>query len=133
MPDLINPEEKNKLEEEQQMLEGEKMAADFVAHHPEWVETPKMEVLSSPEIVELESMISEFESKHSIEELLSITDLTPEEALTHPIREPARLDLITITEKLKYMATVNNELKAYVKKLSQAVGIINKGKVDHTR
>lgn len=130
MPDLTGPEDKS---EGQQIEEGKDMSADFVERHPELVETPKEEVSSSPEIVELEGMISDFESKHSVEELFAISDLAPEDAPNHPTREPARLDLVKITEKLKYMATENKELKVRVKSLSQAVGIINRGKVDHTR
>lgn len=134
MPEPIkNPEDENKTQEEREMLGWEEFAADFVARHPEWVETPKTEAITSPEIVELEAMILDFESKHSIEELLAISELTPEDAPSHPIREIARLDLIKITEKLKYMDTENEEVKTRIKKLSQSVGIINKGKVDHTR
>ena len=69
---------------------------------------------------------------------MSITDLTPTEAPFHPVREPARIDLIPIVSTLKDLKETTNistlryeELQWEYKTLSQAVGIINNNKVLH--
>ena len=95
---------------------------------------------AGPEIAEFEEMLAEFEATHSLSELHSITELNPENAPIHPIREPARLDLIPIVTKLNMLKTETNispekhdELKAKYRILSNAVRMINNGKVDHNR
>lgn len=125
-------------EELKQQQELADLLADYLIRHP------NLEPLS-PELAEkvreeFDSLISLFESKHSIEELHSITDLTPKEALNHPIREPARVDLIEIEARLSKLKPTYGEgskeyqfIKEQYKRLSRAVGTINNNKVDHTR
>ena len=125
-------------EELKQQQELADLLADYLIRHP------NLEPLS-PELAEkvreeFDSLISLFESKHSIEELHSITDLTPKEALNHPIREPARVDLIEIEARLSKLKPTYGEgskeyqfIKEQYKRLSRAVGIINNNKVDHTK
>ncbi len=93
-----------------------------------------------PEIAELEEMLTAFESAHSLAELLLVTDLTPQEAPNHPIREPARKALIPIVSKFNKLKKETNispekheELRAKYMILSRAVGIINNNTVDHNR
>lgn len=93
------------------------------------------------EIMEFKDMITVFEATYSIEELNAITDLTPEDAPNHPIREPARLACNQIFAKLNVLAKETNitaekydDLKKRWNVLSNAVGIIiNDVKVDHNR
>lgn len=95
---------------------------------------------AGPEIAEFEEMLVSFELAHPLAELHSIVELTPQEAPSHPIREPARLALDPIVAKLNILKIETNinkaryeELKAKYKRLSNAVGFINNGKVDHNR
>jgi hypothetical protein len=93
------------------------------------------------DVVGFKELIAAFKDKHSLEELLDITELTPAEAPFHPVREPARLDLIPIVQALKTMweeTTINmygkdlyRELEAEYRILSRAVGMINNNKVRH--
>jgi hypothetical protein len=90
------------------------------------------------EMREMADMILEFEEEYPLAELLLITDLTPDEATNHPLREPAKLALIPIVEalnKLKNETDITkekyDELEASYRSLSKAVGFINKGKVVH--
>ena len=112
-----------------------------------WIKThPVVEIPLSergedgPEIAEFEEMIASFEATHSLSELHSITELASEDAPNHLIREPARLGLIPIVAKLNILKAESNisperhdELKARYKILSNAVGILNNGEVDHNR
>lgn len=93
-----------------------------------------------PEIEELEWLIDLFEEIYSLDELNSIADLTVEEASKHPVRAPARKDLIPIDILLKTLERETNiapkkyeELKKRYANISRAVGIINKNKVEHNR
>lgn len=94
----------------------------------------------TPEINQLENVFVDFESKFSLEELHKITEITFEESRNHPLREPARVALFPMTAILKILkeeTTISPEqleaLKLKYKKLSQAVGIMNKNIIDHTR
>jgi hypothetical protein len=98
------------------------------------------EVEIEPEIAEFENLLKEFENRHSLSELNAITELKRTDAPTHPIREPARKDLIPILDALNALEHIpavtkerHNELKAKYMALSKAVGIIEwtSGKVRH--
>lgn len=94
---------------------------------------------SETEIAELETMLEAFEAKHSLEELSLLTGFkTNEEARAHPVREPARLDLIPITEKINVLKNETNiskeqydELNKVYQKLYNAVGTIQHGIFTH--
>lgn len=125
---------------EQQEREDAEQLADYLARHPEPVISKENLRKAEPEIVEFEAMITLFESMHSLEELHSIIDLTPTEALKHPIREPAKVALIPIVALLNTLRKETDispekikELKEKYMCLSRAVGMINKNKVDHER
>jgi len=125
--------------EQQEREDAEHLVAHFVIH-PEQLTTPATLREAGPEIVEFEAMITLFESMHHLEELNSITNLTPVEAPKHPTREPARLALIPIVATLNALKKETNispekleEVKAKYMRLSRAVGIINNNKVDHNR
>jgi len=130
-----------KIINEQQKSQGENEQYDqWRKDHPEIVMAPEDLRECEPEIAELEEMFTEFESEHSLEELLLIANLTPQEAPKHPIREPARKALILIVAKLKMLGKETNissekhgELRAKYMQLSRAVGIINNNKIDHNR
>ena len=101
--------------------------------------TPPAELRESgPEIVEFEGMVLLFETTHPIEALRLITDLTSDEAPNHPIREPARIAVGLISQKLTVLRTQTDispvryrELEKKYQRLSLAVGVINNNKVDH--
>ena len=126
--------------EEQERQDQEAQYAQWMKDHPE-IKIPEEDLREcGPEIAEFEKIIASFELTHSLSELLSIIDLTPEEAPKHPIREPAKVALIPIVEKLNALKMETNispekyaELKAKYKHLSRAVGMINSNKVDHDR
>ncbi|MDO8566044.1 MAG: hypothetical protein Q7S04_02560 [Candidatus Moranbacteria bacterium] len=86
-------------------------------------------------IQELVSLMNAFEAHYPIKTLYAITDLAPAAAPHHPIREPARRDLIPIVALLTAYAPQNktHPLQIRYRYLSRAVGIINNGKVDHER
>ncbi len=113
---------------------------DYQAHNPE-KKIPKEDLRESgPEIAKLKAMFENFEATHNLEELNAIINLSPKEAPSHLLREPARIALNPITVKLKALKKETDiakekfdELAARYEKLSQAVGIINKDIVDHTR
>lgn len=96
------------------------------------------------EIEDYIERIHAFEAKHNLGELHSITDLNPEDAPNHPIREPARRDLIPIVAQLNILAIHRDrgnisvlQYKDFIyqeyMRLSRAVGMINNRKVDHNR
>lgn len=100
----------------------------------------ELRVECGPSIAEFLAALEQYESTFPLDELYSITDLTPEEAASHPLREPARKALAAVFAHIKYMddytdiSKVNlDEMKKRYKKISNAVGMINKGNVDHTR
>jgi len=104
------------------------------------VNAPKELRDSSAETLDLETLFDSFEATYPIAEIVLITNLSPEEALNHPVREPARIALITVVEKLHKLRDKTNiskeryqELHERYKRLSQAVGVINNNKVDHSR
>lgn len=85
-----------------------------------------------------EAGLNLFESKHSLEALNAITNLTPAEAPHHPIREQARKDLIPIVTLLNVIKEKTNISKPHLDELtrrylvlSKAVGMINNNKVRH--
>lgn len=132
----LSPEEKRRKQEQ----EDAELLADYLARHPEPVISPENLREAEPEIAQFESMITSFESTHSLTELNSIIDLSPQEAPKHAIREPARVALIPIVALLNTLKKETNistekheELKAKYRRLSRAVGMINNNRVDHDR
>lgn len=112
----------------------------FQGPPPEAAETPEAKLECEPEVAKFKEMVAAFEAEHSLEELHAITDLTPEDAPKHPLREPARVAIIPIVTQLNKLKEETNitperyeEMRAEYKRLSRAIGMINKGKVDHTR
>jgi hypothetical protein len=94
---------------------------------------------SGPEVEKLEDMFENFEQTHDLIALHAVTNLTPEEAPQHPVREPAKQALNPIYKKLQVIKDETNitpekyaELKVKWKRLSQAVGMINNNIVDHS-
>jgi len=105
---------------------------------------PEIEQLSPLEceekIAEYETLIADFEAEHDLEALHAIVELTPDDAPHNELREPARLGLFPIVKLMNFLESQSNvsrerfeELKQNYKKLSRAVGMINRGIVDHTR
>ena len=109
----------------------------WIAANPEEAIDP--EQLATCE-VEIEKLFVRFGNEHSLEALHAITDLTPQEAPFNAIREAARADLKPIVRllwitKVKFgeHSAEYKEIRARYAVFSQAVGIINKNKVDHAR
>ncbi len=85
-------------------------------------------------------MFDEFEARHSLEELYAITDLEAKDAPSHPLRQPAKDDLILLFNKLvslqaetQLTAEQYSELKARYDNIADAIGYINHGKLTHSR
>lgn len=129
-----NPQELKRLRDQK---EADQLA-DYLIRHPNLDPLPSS--LAEQARTEFDSLIASFESKYPLEELHSITDLTPQEAPNHPLREPARVALIDIVKILNKLKATYGEtspeyqsIKEKYVRLSRAVGMINKNKVDHNR
>lgn len=116
------------------------MYESYIADHPEIEMPPESREDHTERAAALGEEMTNFEGQFDLEALNAITDLTPEEAPSHPVREPARQALESIVRNLNYLQEktdippeVYDELDKQYKHLSQAVGIINNNKVDHTR
>ncbi len=130
--------EKNEPDEDGLTIEQREQADYFLALYSETVIPEEERKDCEIEVSVLENLFESFEQDHSLEALLSITELTPEESKTHPIRTPAReaLELMTpILDYLKEETNIANErhetLVEKYKQLSRAVGFINNNKVRH--
>ena len=93
-----------------------------------------------PEVEEVERMFEDLERTHDLEALSAITNIaTLEEAQAHPTWMPAQRALWPIYEKFRVLKDETNitdekyaELKAKWKRLTQAIGLINDGKLDQS-
>lgn len=139
--ETMNPAELEEIARREAETKAEaKWLEDMVALCQEQA-TPQVDRKEcGPEVAELEKMFSDFEANHSTDELLLITDLTPEDAPNHPTREPAKIAVGEICNKLRTLEKETNidaakyqELNDRYRTLSRAVGILNNGVVDHTR
>lgn len=132
-----NTAEKNEKGQVPATQEELAIAEQWLADHPVQVETKKgCEQL----IIEFESMISDFEATYSLLELNAIVDLSADPDRKHPLRDPAKKALGPIFAKLtvlKNETTLSDEkydeLNRKWEILSNAVGLVNKGMVDHNR
>ncbi len=120
--------------------EEEELLKQWMEDHPEPESSQKELVESGPFVAEFEKLVASFESTFSLAELHAITELAPEDAPHHPVREPAKEALIPILDKLRALQNETSiaperfeELKAAYARLSRAVGVIRSGKVDHDR
>lgn len=91
-----------------------------------------------PRIKDFEASLVAFESRHDLEALLAIQ--TEEEAVESEARKAAQKDLPSIMsqlDRLKAETNITNdryvELDDRYRRLYRAVGVINRGRVDHTR
>jgi hypothetical protein len=137
MPKALSPEEE-RLQREKQ--EQEDQYAAWMEDYPETVIPPEQRRECGPEVEQFKGMVSSFEATYPLAELHAITEITSAEMNDHPLRTPAKNALIPIQEQMKLLEKETDisaeglkELKALWKRLSQAVGMINAGKVDHTR
>ena len=114
--------------------------ADLIAMY----ETPEIpaekRVDCDTHVADFRLMVAKYEGSHNCEVLRTVTDLTPKDAPHHPVREIARQDMNEIVALLNFLEEKTNiskeelaDLKARYRKLSQAVGMINQGIVDHDR
>lgn len=129
-----NPQELKRLQDQK---EAERLT-EYLIRHPNLEPLPPN--LAEQARTEFDSLVTSFESKYSLTELHSIIDLTPQEALNHPLWEPARVALIDIVKILNKLKATYGEtsqeyksIKEKYMRLSRAVGVMNKNKVDHTR
>lgn len=139
--------EENKLEQPPQAVKSEPRRLtpeEEKAEYEKWLEknpeVPKVLIECGPEIAKFQELVASFEATFSLAELHLITDLTPKDAPSHPLRGPAHEALAPIRiqrGKLKEDTNITPEefaeLDKEYKRISRAIGIINNGKVDHTR
>lgn len=120
------------------------MYEEYMSSHPDAEKVIPVEQRRDceREVEELLTMLKAFESGRPIIELYSITNLSPDEAPNHPVREPARKALIPIVALLNTLKKETNiseekykKLEGLYKYLSNAVGMINAstGNIDHER
>lgn len=126
----LSPEEKRRLEDE----EAERLMAGYADEEA----SSEANVEIEAEIKKFDTLVEAFEAQISIEALLAIA--TEVEAKDHPVRESAKGAMAAINAQfnlLKSSGAVSTEDLARVsaarKRLSNAVGFINNGKVDHDR
>ena len=126
-------------QEKQARLEAE-FLADFLSKNPDTEISPENKREAGPEIEEVESLLSKFETDFSLDELHAIVDITTEDAINHPVRKPAKLAVNVILTKIDVLHKETNispekekELRDGYKKLSRAIGILSNNKLDHTR
>jgi len=136
IPKELTPEEIKSKQEQEENDRNEQ----FMKDHPELFEVPDKMRECGPEVAEFEALVASFESTHSLEALHEIVELTVEQAMAHPVRQPAKEALgpiVSLLNKLQNETDIPKEkyaeLKAKYRRLSQAVGMINNNKVDHTR
>lgn len=88
----------------------------------------------TPGAREYKRLLDEFEATYSLEKLYAIVDLSADPDRKHPLRDPAKkaLSLISNFARDNHVGP-HAELKAQWKKISNAVGMVNKGMVDHNR
>ena len=132
-------------EEAQRRLDQERNDAEqlvaYLLMHPEPAPIAPENIRDyAMEAGEFDMMLALFESMYPLSQLILIKELTVEEASNHKLREPARIALGPIFAKLNKIEIETNipagelaKLKEQYGRLSRAVGMINGGKVDHTR
>ena len=108
----------------------------------ESMRNPSREHLPSgePELEAVESLIAAFEQKYSLEELNAVTQLSGENGYSHPLRDPAKHALgpireliYVLIEKTSVPKEMYEQLEAKYQILARAVGLINRGTVEHDR
>lgn len=119
------PEGFNRKQEQ----EEDDRCAMYLQMHPEPSLSPEDLRGVELQITDFREMLLVFEGKYSLEDLHAIVDLSPKDAPLHPLREPARRDLIPIVEKLNVLKGIlgeeSYEYRELYKKyllLSSAVG-----------
>ena len=138
-PKLENNQVKNEKGQVSPTAEEMEIYRQWMADHPETFTQSKTEVVEK-EIEEFNNMVTAFEAAYPLDEWFAIVDLTTDPDRKHPLRDPAKEALKPIFAKLnalKNETTISDEkyeeLKSKWKVLSNAVGMVNKGMVDHTR
>ncbi|MFA6254147.1 MAG: hypothetical protein WC640_02760 [Candidatus Paceibacterota bacterium] len=149
----MQEEIKGSLTPEEQEHEDEERRLDWLARHPD----PKIASGEALNLVaaEFRELVASFESRHPLDYLLSISDLSPglgalwpgdadmttdqieraiselvpEDVARYRARTAAKKDLEPITEILKIFPGGHEEYK----RLSRVVGIKNGNKIDHDR
>jgi len=137
--------ENKKLDELDELEKARRIAedAEYASMAMEFDELhtpPETKRESAPEISHFNELVAAFEVEHSLEALHAITELTAKDAPDHPVRGPAKLALKEIFAQLKVLEKETDispeeltAVKLEKKRISQAVGMINRGIVDHTR
>ena len=135
----LSPEEMQAIEKAKNDAQDAEYA-EMVAEYERLDAPPEVKKEGGPEVAKFQELITAFEQEHSLEELHLIIDLIPKEAPMHPVREPARKAIAPIFAQLKVLrkeADISSkeldEVEQDYRRISQAVGIINKNRVDHTR
>ena len=109
----------------------------WLADHPESQISQELFETCESRIAEL---LRSFETVHSVAELYAVTEITLENALESSMRQAAKVSmrplaelLLVIKEKHGSTSREYNEVLPRYQYFSRAVGMINGGKVDHTR
>lgn len=136
---LENSQNKNELGQVSATAEEMEIYRQWKAGHPETFTQTKTEIVEQG-IEEFNGMITAFEAAYPLDELFAVVDLTADPDRKHPLRDPAKEALKPIFAKLNALKNETNipdekykELKKRWKVVSNAVGMVNKGMVDHNR
>ena len=129
-PETISSSNESMSEEEM-----EERLQDYLLKHPDVETNPAPEAISSS-VEKFKGLIAQFETTFNLKTLHAITN--SEEAKVSRERNDAKQALIPIFDAMNFFKGSLSErqyaaLKSEYKRLSQAVGMIHKGVVDHTR
>ena len=109
----------------------------WLADHPESQISQELFETCESRMAEL---LRSFETVHSIADLYAVTQITVENALESSMRQAAKVSMRPLAElllvsKVKHGSASReyNEVFPRYQYFSRAVGMLNNGKVDHTR
>lgn len=137
--------ERNEYGQTKATVEEMEMLKQWEEDHPEVYTqgdtfTQSTLEVASQGILEFRNMVTEFEAVYPLDELFAIVDLSASPDYKHPLRDLAKKALNPILAKLDALredtsvtAEEYEELEKQWKILSNAVGMVNRGMVDHTR
>ncbi|MCX6752766.1 MAG: hypothetical protein NTW62_00250 [Candidatus Nomurabacteria bacterium] len=136
IPPIENKQYTTPTKEQMEFLDA------WLKNHPDEVIPMEMRRDCEKEKDELISLFNKFEEIHSLKDLTALDIFPPktEDIEKYQIRIAAKNDLIPIVallnalkDKTNIPDSEYNKLKEGYKILSRAVGMVNGGKIDHTR
>jgi hypothetical protein len=131
------PSRKNEVKKTQAEKDAEWLEKFQIRKTPRYIKIAEHREFSPEDINSFMSLVNKFKTNHSLETLLATTDADEE---TQKMRIAAREDFNKIDDLLKKLQNETKisqsqfeELNKEYKAISQAIGILRDGKIDHAR